>query len=56
MNTQGQLSRRIEDLEAGKDGERRDLIISWSDGQPFAVLHMQGDRYLGNTPTENDDN
>lgn len=47
MNTPGQLSRRVGDLERGRGCERRDLIISWEISQPFAVIHMEGSRYIG---------
>ena len=47
MNTPGQLSWRFGDLEQGRDGERRDLIISWEISQPFVVFHMEGSRYIG---------
>jgi hypothetical protein len=52
MNTPGQLSRRVEELEQGKDGARKDLIISWEDNEPFLIIHMQGSRYIGQSDPE----
>jgi hypothetical protein len=47
-----QLEKRIEDLEQGKPGEPRDLIISWENMPPFVIIHTQGTRYIGQTNLE----
>ncbi len=47
MNTPGQLSKRVEDLEGGKGGDEKDLLVSWEDSEPFVVFHILGSRYVG---------
>jgi hypothetical protein len=47
-----QLEKRIEDLEQGKPGELRDLVVSWENEPPFVIFHMQGARYIGQTNHE----
>lgn len=54
MNAPGQLFKRVEDLEGGRDGDKKDLVVSWEDSGPFVVFHMMGSRYVGQSEPHHD--